>query len=543
MWIFFAAYLAAATATSEAQNPNSPAESPLTRQFHEALGMAQHGDERQALVLTSHLLEQHPNFVPALKLQGMLLEDAGRAAEAELTYQKGLKLAPNDSDLLFKVGVYQLVAGDKDQAITLLLHHLRLEPTDGDALYYLAQAYHLTGHDDLALKTIQECMKYEPDNPSVWQKYGELLCSSGDGETGLGWLLKAQQSNPRLDRIEFDLGIASMNTMDFQNAVKYSEKAAALHPNDPNAQELLASAEVKLSQWQDAIVAYERMLALRNDNSDALLGLGRCQFELGQYQAAVDTLNHLLQIDPSAILAHYYLSRAYAGLHNSPEAQHQADLHHKMMEQASFAPSALGTEQDKAVWAQAKQLLAEGHEDAAVKLFKDQAKGLSATPGHPYFLVGTLYLYMGNSADGLRNLHRALELEPAVRGAHTYLGIFDLQQGKLDEAEKEFDAELANDPNYQTAVAELGVVRYKQQRWAEAADQLSKSHTRTPALLLTLCDAYFHLGKIKDADLTAEIVAAYSKDDQELMERLTELLNRNGQTELAQRLTGHSSLK
>jgi tetratricopeptide (TPR) repeat protein len=118
------------------------------------------------------------------------------------------------------------------------------------------------------------------------------------------------------------------------------------------------------------------------------------------------------------------------------------------------------------------------------------------------------------------------------------LGIFDLQQGQLDEAEKEFDAEIANDPNYETAVAELGVVRYKQQRWAEAADQLSRSHTRTPALLLTLCDSYFHLDQVKEANLTAELLAAYSRDDQELMEKLVELLKHNGQTALAHRLAG-----
>jgi lipoprotein NlpI len=151
-----------------------------------------------------------------------------------------------------------------------------------------------------------------------------------------------------------------------------------------------------------------------------------------------------------------------------------------------------------------------------------------------------MYLYLGDPANGLRNLQRALEIEPKVRGAHTYLGIYDLQQGKLSEAEKEFTAEIANDPNYQTAVAELGVVRYKQQRWAEAVDQLSRSHTRTPTLLLTLSDSYFHLGKVKEANLTAEIVAAYARDDQETMDSLIELLNSNGQMELARRLAGTS---
>jgi len=39
--------------------------------------MAEHGDKRRALELTVALLERHPDFAPALKLQGTLLEDTG----------------------------------------------------------------------------------------------------------------------------------------------------------------------------------------------------------------------------------------------------------------------------------------------------------------------------------------------------------------------------------------------------------------------------------------------------------------------------------
>jgi len=539
-WILLAVIFAGAGAAIGAQTPQAPAESPLMRQFHQALAAAEHGDETRALAQANALVEQHPDFVPALKSQGMLLEDRGQSAAAAQSYEKAFTLAPNDADLLFKVGVYRLLAGNKEEAIKLLLHHLRLEPKDGDALYYLSQAYHLTGHDDLALKAIRECIEFEPNNASVWQKYGELLCSTGDSQTGVVWLLKAQQANPNLDRISLDLGIASLSNMDVENAERYSRAAARLRPNDFDALELLASVEVKLAQWQDAKVAYEHALAVKKADPDALIGLGHCELELRQYQGAIETLDRLLQADPTKILAHFYLSRAYAGLGNATEAQHQAELHHKMMEQISFAPSALGSVEDRAVWFQARQLLVDHHEEAALKLFKDNAKGTSATPGHPAFLVGAMYLYLGDPANGLRNLQRALEIEPKVRGAHTYLGIYDLQQGKLSEAEKEFTAEIANDPNYQTAVAELGVVRYKQQRWAEAVDQLSRSHTRTPTLLLTLSDSYFHLGKVKEANLTAEIVAAYARDDQETMDSLIELLNSNGQMELARRLAGTS---
>jgi Flp pilus assembly protein TadD len=146
---------------------------------------------------------------------------------------------------------------------------------------------------------------------------------------------------------------------------------------------------------------------------------------------------------------------------------------------------------------------------------------------------------MGDTEDGLRNLHHALEIQPTVRGAHTYEGILALKLGDLSGAENEFKAELANDPNYQMAIAEMGEVRYRQGLWSDAAEQLAKSRTITPELLYMLCDSYFHMGRVSDADLTAETMAAYARNKPEVMKELIELLLRNGQTELAQRLSAN----
>ena len=139
--------------------------------------------------------------------------------------------------------------------------------------------------------------------------------------------------------------------------------------------------------------------------------------------------------------------------------------------------------------------------------------------------------------ESARNLKRAQEIEPSVRGAHTYLGILALQEGDLNTAEGEFQRELSRDPNYQMAVAELGEVRYREGRWADAVNQLSRSRTVEPSLLYMLCDAYFRLGKVRDADITAELLAAYSKGNREVIQGVVDLLNRNQQTKLAQSLS------
>lgn len=508
-------------------------------EMRQAVSMADHGNKQQALDLAAAILQAHPDFVPALKLQGTILEDDGRMVEAADAYQKALKLAPNDPELLLKVGIYQLVAGDKEQAVTLLTHHLKLVPRDGDALYYLSQAYHFTGRDDLALKAIQECVKLQPENPQAWEKYGELLCSSGNCEDGLTWLKKAEHADPTLPRLDFALGVANLRTMNFADAESYAAKAAAAQPNDPSSLALLGSVEVKLSKWQPAHEALQRALALRPNDLPSLLEFGHSQLELGNAQDAVTTLQHVLELDPTQIIAHFYLSRAYAALGNTAEAQHQAELHHKMMDQMSLVPSFESSGRDQSIWPQAKKFLSGHRADQARALFLETFKGQSVTLANAYVFTGKLYLYMDNEPAGVSDLRRALTIDPKVRGAHTYLGILALKHADFQKAEAEFQAELANDPNYQTAIAEMGEVRYRQGRWADAVQQLEKSKTMVPTLLLMLCDSYFHLGKTHEADLTAETVAAWGRGEPDVMRSLSDLLNQNGQQQLAQRLAAN----
>lgn len=525
----------AASALAQSNRPLT--DSPLMRQFHQALSLAQHGDRQQAMNLVLRLVEQHPDFAPAIKLKGMLLEESGRTSEAAGAYEEALKLAPNDADLLLKVGIYKLTAGQREEAIQLLQRCVRILPGDGDAQYYLAQAYHLNGQDELALRAIRQSLKADPNNVSVWQKYGELLCGTGDCSAGLRWLLKSQRADPTLPRIDYDIAATDYKLMDLAGTAQNAARAVQSQPRDMPAWQLLATADVKLAKWQEASKAFERILAMKTDDVESLLGLGQCEVELKNYPAAVDNLQLVLRLDPTRILAHFYLSRAFAGMGRTADAQHEAALHQLMMEQMTFVRSVESEQREGPIKAQARQLLAEHREADALQLYREHFKGTAATQADAYVFVGKIYLFMENTEAGLRSLHHALEVQPTVRGAHTYEGILALKLGDVIRAEKEFKAELANDPNYQVAIAELGEVRYRQELWGEAAEQLAKSRTTTPELLYMLCDSYFHLGKVSDADLTAETVAAYARNRPDVMKELLELLRRNQQTDLAQRLS------
>ncbi len=535
--LLLSALLAAATVAAAAQNTGRPAESPQMQQLHQALGLDEHGDRQGAMNLVLRLLEQHPAFEPAIKLKGVLLEEAGSNSEAAAAFEEALKLAPNDPDVLLEVGKYKLGAGQKEEAIKLLEHCIRILPGDGDSQYYLAQAYHLNGQDNLALRAIRLSLKAEPDNAPVWQKYGELLCVTGDCDGGLKWLLKAQHADATLPRIDYDIAVVDSKLMDLDGAAQYAARAVESLPNDVSGWQLLATTDTKLAKWQEGKHAFERVLSFKANDVDALFGLGECELELKNYPAAVEKLQLVLQLAPTRLLAHYYLSRAFAGMGRTKDAEHEAALHQLMMEQMTFVRSVESEGSESPIKAQAYQLLAEHHEEEALQLYRKRFKGTAATLADAYVFVGKLYLTMGSKEDGVRCLHHALGIQPTVRGAHAYEGILALKVGDLTGAENEFKAELANDPSYQTAIAEIGEVRYHQERYSEAAEQLAKSRTMTPELLYMLCDSYFRIGKVSDADLTAETVAAYGRNNAPLMKDLSDLLLRNGQTDLAHRLS------
>lgn len=514
------------------------AQSTAEWQLREAVSIAQHGDEQQALVRVNGLLAGHPDFVPGLKIQGALLEDLGRKPDAAVAYEHALKLAPNDAELLLKVGIYRLVSGKYEEAITLLRHRLRAVPRDQDALYYLAQAYHFAGQNDMAVKTIAECVRVDPTNASALQKYGELLSSSGDNENAMQWLLKAQKTDATLPRLDFDLAVASYYNMNFPTALKYADAATERRPNDMEALALYAAVQVSLSQWQAAEASYERILAVKPEDKSSLLGLGRCEVELKQYQKAVDALEQVERMNPTEILVHFYLSRTYAGLGKTDEARQEAELHSRMLAQQSAAPTDEDRKREQEVWAQARQLLVEHREDEARQVFAKSATGPAATVGTPYALVGALYLSMGDAADAARNLKHALEVEPSVRGAHTYLGMLALQQGDSGEAEREFKAGLALHPNDRAALAGIGEVRYREGRWAEASEKFAASETTDPAMLYMLCDAYFRIGKVREAEVTADALAAYARNEAGVIQRVIQLATANGDNQLAERLAG-----
>ena len=88
---------------------------------------------------------------------------------------------------------------------------------------------------------------------------------------------------------------------------------------------------------------------------------------------------------------------------------------------------------------------------------------------------------------------KAAQENPEHRDAHYYLGHLYAQQGKYEEAEKEFRTVLRIDPEYSRAYTYLGQILAKRGRWDEAIECYRQALANP--LYVTPDLARFHLGR------------------------------------------------
>jgi len=147
--------------------------------------------------------------------------------------------------------------------------------------------------------------------------------------------------------------------------------------------------------------------------------------------------------------------------------------------------------------------------EAAARLF---ATVLAARPGpETDVLVGRTYRDFGDYARARTALLRALKKDPRVRRAHYYLGtIAVLEEGvlRLDDAIREFRAELKLTPKDEVSNLRLGMALVEAQRHADALPHLeiATASATAPA------DAFYYLGRALMAlGRTPEAVSSFQR--------------------------------
>ena len=94
--------------------------------------------------------------------------------------------------------------------------------------------------------------------------------------------------------------------------------------------------------------------------------------------------------------------------------------------------------------------------------------------------LGLLYLEKGQLEDAVRELKRAVVIDPQYARARTNLGVVLMRQNRLDDATAEFSAALMQDPRDVDALVNLGLVAKAQGNLERAKELLLRALTIAP---------------------------------------------------------------
>jgi tetratricopeptide (TPR) repeat protein len=467
--------------------------------------------------------QDRPDVATVLR-QGAKLTSAGQWAAAQDLYEKALHDSSDDPDLRFELGMVFFRQNNWSKAVENYKSSLSSRPRQIKPLFYLAEAYFMESNLDSARQTIAVAANIAPNDPQVCQKYGEYLSATIETrKEGLSWLEKARRLNPGLVRIDFEIGKTQFDLTDFQSAASSFTMALKKDAGDGQAAFYLAESWANLGDWGKARDSYVDALVHEYANGPAYYGLGRAHVELGEFDAAIGYLQRGIALQPSLIKAHFQLAKAYRQLGRTKEAQEESGLFTAMTDRVDTSRELNGSEEEQA-WKQVKPLLEANKEQEALEFLAKLPAVDKPDQGRPHYLLGAMYCSMGRTDDARRVLTIARTKSPKSARIAAYLGMVQLSSGNAAAAEEAFQSALALDSNEALALIGMGGIRYQQQRWLDAIEYLDKSRTADPDALFLLCDAYYRVGKPKQAVLTAEVIRALGSDRKPLLDKLQKLV-------------------
>jgi len=279
--------------------------------------------------------------------------DPSRAIEQ---YNKGLRLAPNNADLLRGLSIAEQSLGRWEQAIDHLRRGQSVDPRSGSVASILGQALLWTRRYPEALPAFERAIELRPGNLQSLEGKAMVYLAKGDlpGARSvlasapkdldptafvayigtfwdLFWVLEPEQQNlllrvtPRpFDDDVGNWGLALAGTHyihgDFAKARAYADSARAgleqqlkVAPEDAQRHALLGVALAYMGNKADAIREAERALAIQPVSKDAVSGaynqhqLARIYILVGEPDRAIDQLEALLKIP-------YYLSPGWLSI-------------------------------------------------------------------------------------------------------------------------------------------------------------------------------------------------------------------------------------
>lgn len=314
---------------------------------------------------------------------------------------------------------------------------LKTHPSDPEPYAHLGLLEARQQHYSDAAPLYRKALVLKPDMPGLRLNLGLALFKAGDLKSAIPEftiLLKtAPPNSPEAMRYTILLGMCHYGLSQFTEAAPYLKTAAAADPQNLPVRLALAHSYLWSKQYSSVLDVYREILALDPDSAEADMLAGEALDEMSDSSGAIDMFRKAVKAKPDEPNVHFGLGYLLLTQKQYPEA---------------------------------------------IKEFQAE---LVNDPNHVQSMlyIGDADIQMNQYAEATPMLEKALRLDPSLGLGYLDLGIVDANDGRNDNALREFLAAEKLIPNDVNVHWRLGRLYRAMGRKEEAKVELDKASTIT----------------------------------------------------------------
>ncbi|MBI1249778.1 tetratricopeptide repeat protein [bacterium] len=404
------------------------------RSFRQALSLdANFSDARQNLERLSHrnlISTEDKSNVDGTGTDRLSLDTAvklamarGDLTRAEICLREYIQQFPNKVEPHVELGRVLLMRDCVSDACNVLelasqrfSHNVDLLELKGEALGKLNR------HSDAA-EVYHQVIQHRPDSAKAHLNYGVSQLAINRPVEAIASFQRALRLDPALAKAHFLVGMALSQQQDFNGAEEALRQALALHPGNP----------------------------------DWLVELGRVEQARGNHVRAIEIYQSILRQDPCHRPALFQLAVSCELVANPDPIVQSCVL--ALKRDANFAPAhlLLGITLSRRLAPERRaKLELQQREDLVRKALEhlERAARLEPSP-ETLDALGSALAHAGRHAEAIQHLERGIKLRSDFAQIRETLGRVLLEQGKTEEACREFNEAVRLDPSRALAHYEL----------------------------------------------------------------------------------------
>jgi tetratricopeptide (TPR) repeat protein len=470
------------------------------------------GEFERARQRAAAAIKINPKNVDAQLLLANALAGLKEPDAAMRELEQAIQLSPDDSRSFASLGTLQAMRGNNDEAESAFKRAVAISPTSVAAKLALAYFYWNTKRPDEAEKTLVAASAADPKDPLANRMLAMFYLThqrAPEAEAPLRRLVDRKDANAALTlgdlyvamrqpdkarplyesikerkdmRTTAIARLASLAYSERKTADAHAVLDAALKdlPNDVQLLTLKARWYVNERKLDDALTYAKKAVAADEKAIGAHYALGLAYAARGETEPAIKELNETLRLNPKAAAAELHLSRLLLSKGDSSGALAHAEA------AQNRAPNSPDTRLNlvRALLATRDLTRASAELEPLRKQYDNSAE--------VHALSASLLLARSDAAGAVRELDRALQLDPTNSLALTTRLTLDLRSKKPDDGRARLATALAKKPDDAGLLLLAGRFEMTAGNAAQSEQYLRKSLERNPGNV----DAYTTLGRL-----------------------------------------------